>query len=261
MITRGISLAVCASLVIGALVVAAQADDALSRARLDRKVTVTRLETIHAFRRVARQNLHRQIRTIQAKIQRTRSKGPELAGDRQRWSKFQNHLAHLRRGLRLRLRKLDRFVARRTVVLRTLRMNLSTWIQTYAVFRTCPVAGANDVTSNFGVWVIKPGVPKHIHQGNDISAAEGTPIVAPFDGNAVATPNTLGGIAVTVYGEQGYVYNAHMSAYGTLGAVKAGDVIGYVGSTGDAGGSHDHFEWHPGNGNAIDPNPYLMAVC
>ena len=261
MITRGVSLAVCATLVIGGLVAAAHADNALSRARHDRKVTVTRLEVIHDLRRVARQNLHHQIRAIQAKIHRTRSKGPALASDRQRWNKNQRHLGDLRHELRLRLHKLDRFVARRTVVLRTLRMDLSTWIQTYSVFRACPVDGTHDVANNFGVWVVKPGVPKHIHQGNDITAAEGTPIVAPFDGNAVAVPNTLGGIAVSVYGDQGYVYNAHMSAYGTLGEVKAGDVVGYVGSTGDAGGPHDHFEWHPGNGNAIDPNPYLMAVC
>ncbi len=261
MVTRGVSLAVCATLVIGGLVAAAHADDALGRALHDRKVTVTRLETIHDFRRVARQHLHHRIRAVQSKILRTRSNGPALASDRQRWSKNQHHLGDLRHELRLRLHKLERFLARRTVVLRTLRMDLSTWIETYGVFRTCPVDGTHDVANNFGVWVIKPGVPKHIHQGNDIMAAEGTPIVAPFDGNAVASNNTLGGNAVTVYGDQGYAYNAHLSAYGNLGEVKAGEVIGYVGSTGDAGGPHDHFEWHPGNGNAIDPNPYLMAVC
>jgi murein DD-endopeptidase MepM/ murein hydrolase activator NlpD len=64
-----------------------------------------------------------------------------------------------------------------------------------------------------------------------------------------------------VYGARGFVYNAHLVAYGQLGAVGAGTVIGYVGATGDAGGPHDHFEWHPNNGAAVDPYPFLSAVC
>jgi murein DD-endopeptidase MepM/ murein hydrolase activator NlpD len=92
-------------------------------------------------------------------------------------------------------------------------------------------------------------------------ASDGQAIVAPFDGVAEASRNWLGGNAVYVRGAAGFVYNAHMSAYGKLGEVKAGDVIGYVGSSGNAGGPHDHFEWHPGNGGAVDPYPYLMAVC
>jgi murein DD-endopeptidase MepM/ murein hydrolase activator NlpD len=105
---------------------------------------------------------------------------------------------------------------------------------------------------------------------------EGTPIVAPFSGNAVATPNGLGGNAVTVYGSDGYVYNAHLSKYGQLGSVSTGTVIGYVGHTGDTATPHDHFEWHPNVipanpwkspygytviGSAIDPYPYLNSVC
>jgi murein DD-endopeptidase MepM/ murein hydrolase activator NlpD len=103
----------------------------------------------------------------------------------------------------------------------------------------------------------------HPHQGNDIFAPLGTPIVAPFVGTAVATPNSLGGLAVRVLGSQGFVYNAHLVAYGKLGSVKAGTVIGYVGNTGDAlgGPTHDHFEWHPANGPAIDPYPFLKEVC
>jgi murein DD-endopeptidase MepM/ murein hydrolase activator NlpD len=103
----------------------------------------------------------------------------------------------------------------------------------------------------------------HLHQGNDVFALEGTPVRAPFDGTAVDTSNTLGGNAVSVYGADGYVYNAHLVSFGQLGAVTAGTIIGYVGNTGDADASppHDHFEWHPANGAAVDPFPYLNAVC
>jgi murein DD-endopeptidase MepM/ murein hydrolase activator NlpD len=105
---------------------------------------------------------------------------------------------------------------------------------------------------------------------------EGTPIVAPFDGRAVAGSNGLGGNTVTVYGSQGFVYNAHLSAYGHTGSVSAGTIVGYVGHTGDTQTPHDHFEWHPNVipqdpwrspygytviGSAIDPYPYLNAVC
>jgi len=40
-------------------------------------------------------------------------------------------------------------------------------------------------------------------------------------------------------------------------------IIGRVGNTGDAVNTppHDHFEFHPGNGAAVDPFPYLNAVC
>ena len=262
LITRGMSLAVCATLVIGALVVSAQADNAVSRALHERKVTVRKLEILHDFRRVGRQNLHHQIREIQARILNVKGKGPILASDRLRFNKNERHLTKLRHELRLRLRKLERMVRHRTLVLRTKRMDLTTWIKTYGIFRYCPVRGPVDVTDGFGYAVAKrPGTPAHIHQGNDMMASEGQPIVAPFDGFAESGHNWLGGNAVYVRGANGYVYNAHLSAFGKLGRVKAGDVIGYVGSTGNAGGPHDHFEWHPGNGSAVDPYPYLMAVC
>jgi murein DD-endopeptidase MepM/ murein hydrolase activator NlpD len=125
----------------------------------------------------------------------------------------------------------------------------------------CPVQGKGFFSDDFGAPRYAGGF--HPHQGNDIFATLGTPIVATFDGTAVKTPNSLGGLAVKVYGSQGYTYNAHLAAYGKLGAVKAGTVIGYVGNTGDAlgGPTHDHFEWHPGNGRAVDPYPFLIEVC
>jgi murein DD-endopeptidase MepM/ murein hydrolase activator NlpD len=126
---------------------------------------------------------------------------------------------------------------------------------------TCPVHGRGFFSNDFGAPRYAGGY--HPHQGNDVFATQGTPIVSPFDGTAVTTPNLLGGLAVTVYGAAGYVYNAHLSAYGKLGPVRAGEVVGFVGNTGDAAGGppHDHFEFHPNNGPAVNPYPYLVAAC
>lgn len=125
----------------------------------------------------------------------------------------------------------------------------------------CPVQGRGFYTSSFGAY--RAGPPVHPHQGNDMFAPAGTPIVAPFEGWAVPVPNDLGGRAVRVYGPEGYVYNAHLSRYGHLGPVDLGEVVGYVGSTGNAAASspHDHFEWHPANGAAVDPFPFLNEAC
>jgi murein DD-endopeptidase MepM/ murein hydrolase activator NlpD len=127
------------------------------------------------------------------------------------------------------------------------------------VLRVCPVDEPRAYSDNWHAprW----GGGFHLHQGIDIFAPPGTPIRAPFDGTAVSADNWLGGIAVKVYGESGYVYNAHLSERGELGPVEAGDIIGYVGSTGNASGPHDHFEYHPGNGDAVNPYLFLNAVC
>ena len=203
LVTRGMSLAVCATLVIGALVVSAHADNAISRALHQRKVTVQKLEILHDFRRVGRQNLHHQIRNIQARIEKVKGHGPALASDRQRFNRNAHHLAKLRRSLRQRLHKLEHNVRHRTLVLRSQRMDLSTWIQTYGIFRYCPVRGPVDVTNNFGYAIPhRPGVPAHIHQGDDMMAGSGQPIVAPFDGIAEASHNWLGGNAVYVRGRE-----------------------------------------------------------
>jgi murein DD-endopeptidase MepM/ murein hydrolase activator NlpD len=130
-------------------------------------------------------------------------------------------------------------------------------------FSVCPVGDPHAESNNFGVWVhrSKKWGGDHVHQGDDLIAPTGTPILAPFDGRAVVSSNHTGGRSVSVYGRYGYVYNAHLSRFGKLGDVHAGDIVGYVGETGDASGPHDHFEWHPGNGAAVDPHPYLVLVC
>jgi murein DD-endopeptidase MepM/ murein hydrolase activator NlpD len=122
----------------------------------------------------------------------------------------------------------------------------------------------------------------HLHAGDDILSDYGTKIRAPFDGIAKPTYNTLGGNGEYVYAPDGsYVYNAHLQRYSAKsnGPVQAGDVIGYVGDTGDAKGTpHDHFEWHPTSvpahwpasfygyvtipgTTAVNPYPILNDVC
>jgi murein DD-endopeptidase MepM/ murein hydrolase activator NlpD len=131
----------------------------------------------------------------------------------------------------------------------------------WGAFLVCPVDEPRTVANDFGAPRYGGGF--HVHQGNDILAPMGTPVRAPFTGTAEAGSSVQGGLAVKVFGATGYVYNAHLVAYGKLGAVEAGDIIGYVGTTGNAigGPPHDHFEWHPANGPAVDPHPLLMEIC
>ncbi len=68
----------------------------------------------------------------------------------------------------------------------------------------CPVAGPRAYGDDFGA----PRSGGRTHQGNDIFAPYDTPIVAPFPGRAVNATNSMGGYSVTVYGSQGFAYNA-----------------------------------------------------
>jgi murein DD-endopeptidase MepM/ murein hydrolase activator NlpD len=142
------------------------------------------------------------------------------------------------------------------------------------ILKVCPVGQPHAVYDGFGAP--RYGGGYHPHAGNDIIAPEGTPIYATFDGYAQAGYNTLGGNSVNVTGDLGYTYNAHLRSPGYTGPVQAGDIIGYVGATGDTSTPHDHFEWHPNVipsdwpaspygytviGTAINPFPLLSQVC
>lgn len=106
-------------------------------------------------------------------------------------------------------------------------------------------------------------VPR-LHQGNDIVAAFGTPLRSPADGTLkydTSDPTGYGLAAVVTTSDKTFYVLAHMSAtvagLATGSAVKQGQVIGFVGATGDATGPHCHFEVHPLGGAAVDPKPYL----
>jgi murein DD-endopeptidase MepM/ murein hydrolase activator NlpD len=123
--------------------------------------------------------------------------------------------------------------------------------------QVCPVAGPNSFVDSFG-W---PRVG-HTHQGIDLISPAGTPVVAAHAGTVSHSSSTSGGIQAYVHGSAGYSFYAHLSGYSSAsGSVSAGTVIGYVGSTGNSGVNHLHFEWHPGGGAAVNPYQMLLAVC
>jgi murein DD-endopeptidase MepM/ murein hydrolase activator NlpD len=122
----------------------------------------------------------------------------------------------------------------------------------------CPVAGPNSVIDTFGA----PRSGGRHHEGNDLFAAQWTPVVAPADGTVRRYPNTLGGNAVLEDTATARFYFAHLVEYAAEGQVTAGTVIGYVGHTGNAitFPYHLHFQYEPG-GVPVDPYPYLRDVC
>jgi LysM repeat protein len=120
----------------------------------------------------------------------------------------------------------------------------------------CPVKGArfrND-------WGFPRGGGTRFHEGNDMFVGGGTPVVAPVSGTVTFKTGAIGGLQFRLEGKDGVVYiGTHMSDFGKEGKVSAGDVIGYVGNTGNAAGSptHLHFGMYH-KGEVVNPYPTLI---
>ncbi|TIX77915.1 MAG: M23 family metallopeptidase, partial [Mesorhizobium sp.] len=129
------------------------------------------------------------------------------------------------------------------------------------------------VTPVNGVMTSTFGPRKHpilgtvrIHKGVDWAAPLGTPIAAAFDGEVVfqGDGGGYGNLVKISHGNGRETRYAHMQKFAVKGGVgakvKAGDIIGYIGTTGLSTGPHLHFELYR-NGEAIDPLGTVTAIA
>jgi murein DD-endopeptidase MepM/ murein hydrolase activator NlpD len=125
-----------------------------------------------------------------------------------------------------------------------------------------PVGGKTTIGGPFGAFRAQGS-----HEGNDLFADFGTPVVAVADG-VVANVGSLpiSGNRLWVYADGGdEFFYAHLASFAPAAVndrhVEAGTILGYTGNTGDAEPTppHLHFEIHPDGGKAVDPNPFLVA--
>ncbi|MEU7842371.1 M23 family metallopeptidase [Micromonospora sp. NPDC049114] len=120
-----------------------------------------------------------------------------------------------------------------------------------------PMPGAS-VTSCYGQrWGT-------LHAGIDLALPSGTPIHAAAAGTVTQAGDAADGYGNSVFIDHGNGYLTHYAHQSRIAVtvgqkVKAGQVIGYEGATGDATGPHLHFEVHQGMWNQIDPAPYMRA--
>ncbi len=130
-----------------------------------------------------------------------------------------------------------------------------------------PIAGdyGNPLINSWGF----PRSGGRRHKGIDIFAPHGTPLIAAERGVVTDVgEGKLGGLKVWLRGESGTDwYYAHLAAHapglveGQL--VEAGDLLGYVGTTGNAVGTppHLHMQIHPNGGDAVNPYPMLNVIA
>ena len=128
----------------------------------------------------------------------------------------------------------------------------------------CPVAGSHWFRNDWG----NRRSGGRTHKGTDMFAARGTKVVAVGNGTIRLRSGGLGGTAIWLYADHGSsYYYAHLDAFARGMSdgkrVNRGQVIGYVGNTGNARGGayHLHFQLHPGGGSPVNPFPTLVRSC
>ena len=122
-----------------------------------------------------------------------------------------------------------------------------------------PVAGYH-LTAGFGDV---SGLWASVHTGLDFAAPSGTPITAIANGVITSTgyDGSYGNKTVLTLDDGTELWFCHQTSYAVSPGeeVRAGEVIGYVGSTGNVTGPHLHLEVRPGGGDPVDPMAALVA--
>lgn len=122
---------------------------------------------------------------------------------------------------------------------------------------SCPVPGSEFVDS----WGFARSGGRG-HKGVDMMAPYGTPILAPVDGTVRSSNSSLGGLGFYLDDGSGTeLFGSHLATLDATGWVTAGTQIGTVGSSGNAGTPHLHFEIAPGGGSSVNPFPYVLSWC
>lgn len=124
-----------------------------------------------------------------------------------------------------------------------------------------PVGGVAEYSDD---WLAARTTPCfHLHKGTDVFATRGTPVRAPATGVLRFSEEPVGGKSAYVTEADGtYYYMAHMDSFAALASgsrVGVGQVVGFVGDSGNATGTHVHFQVHPRGGAPVNPKPLLDA--
>ena len=116
------------------------------------------------------------------------------------------------------------------------------------------------ITARFGQ---SSGLWSSTHTGLDFAAPSGTPIRAVSGGTVTSTgyEGAYGNQTVITAQDGTEIWYCHQTSYDvSVGdVVHAGEIIGYVGSTGNSTGPHLHLEVRPGGGDPVDPYAALVA--
>jgi murein DD-endopeptidase MepM/ murein hydrolase activator NlpD len=130
----------------------------------------------------------------------------------------------------------------------------------------CPVQGRVRIGQG---WGAPRDGGRRRHQGIDLLAPAGTPVIAVADGRITRASNVergLGGISLRLQDRRGteYYYAHNLRNLARVGQrVHAGQVIAQVGATGNARGGppHLHFQLHPGGGPPVNADATVRRWC